>query len=188
MRFLIELRVEREVVAAGMHQRLHFANRDTQLFRQLFGRRNVIALRDRRADRFLEAVHQICALRREPERTALFRQRVQNRLADPPDGVGDEFDVLFGIVLLGRMHQADVALIDQIEEQHVLISISLRVVNDESQVRLDQLLDRTLVVLLRATAELFFTLRSEFGDTRDFLQILIQEIVRLVSFLVAHHA
>ena len=41
---------------------------------------------------------------------------MQDRLTDPPDGVGNELDVLVGIKLLGGLNQADVPFIDQIQE------------------------------------------------------------------------
>jgi len=59
----------------------------------------------------------------------------------------------------------------------VRVAVTLGVVDDESQVRFDQLFERGLVVLLDAPAELFFTLRRQLRDLRDFLEILIQEIV-----------
>jgi hypothetical protein len=109
---------------------------------------------------------------------------VQNALPDPPDRIGDELDVLFRIVLFGGVDQADVPLVDEVEEQDLGVPITLGVGNDETEVCLDQLFERALVVLVDALAQLALPLRGQPGDSRDFLQILTQEVVRLVVCLM----
>ena len=72
MRLVVELRVQREVVAVGLQQRLHFLQCDAKLRRQFVGGRDVLPFRHRRADGLLQAVHQIGALRRKAERASLL--------------------------------------------------------------------------------------------------------------------
>src|SRR5205085_2588631 len=98
------------------------------------------------------------------------------------------FDVLLGIVLFRRVDEADVALVDQIEKEDVGVPVTLGIRDDEAKVRLDELFEGRFIVLLNQAAELTLTLRCEAGNPRDFLEILIQEIVRIVSLFVARHS
>src|SRR5205085_7212697 len=121
-------------------------------------------------------------------RAPLLRECVQDGLADPPHRVGDELDVLLRVVLLRRLDQADVALVDQVEEEDVRVAITFGVGDDEAEVGLDQLFDRGLVVLLHTPTELALALRSETRNLRDLVKVLVEQIVRIVAFFVPGHA
>ncbi len=189
VRGVVELRVERETVAVRLHQQLHFLDGDAQRVGQLLRRGDVVVLDDGRGDGFFQPIHQVGSLRWQPERAALLRKSVQDRLPDPPHGVGDELDVLVGIELLGRVDQADVPLIDEIEEEDVGVAIALRIRDHEAEVGLDQLLQRRLVVLilLDAPPQLPFPLRRQPRDPGNLLQVLIEQVVGVVAILLARH-
>ena len=113
---------------------------------------------------------------------------MQDGLPDPPDRVGDELDVLVGIELFRGVDQSDVPLVDEVEEEHMRVAVLFRVGDDKAEVGLDQLLERGLVVvLLNALTQLALPLRRQPRHLRDFVKILIQEIVRVVSLFVSGH-
>ena len=56
------------------------------------------------------------AVEGDADGAALARERRQDGLADPPDGVRDELDALVRVELPGGGEQADVALADQVDE------------------------------------------------------------------------
>ena len=76
----------------------------------------------------------------------LVGDRSSDGLADPPGRVRRELEALDVVELLDRPHQAEVALLDEVEEEHPPAHVALRDRHDEPQVRLDQLGLRVLAV------------------------------------------
>ena len=101
----------------------------------------------------------------DADRARLIGDRARDRLADPPGGVGRELVAALVLELVHGLHQADVALLDQVEELQPAVRVLLRDRDDQAQVRLDQLALR----LVRA------------------LGGLVQRVERLAQ-LVARHA
>src|SRR5690606_11634156 len=56
------------------------------------------------------------AVERHPDRAPMPRDGRLDRLADPPDRVGNELDAAIRIELPGRRHEAKIALADQVHE------------------------------------------------------------------------
>ena len=83
-----------------------------------------------------------------------------DRLTDPPGRVRGELEALAPVELLDRVDEAEVALLDQVEERHARRLVALGDRDDESQVRLDELAlcvfalaDELLEVTLLGTRE-----------------------------------
>ena len=55
-------------------------------------------------------------VRRHAHEVGVLAQCLENRLADPPDGVRDELRALGGVVSVGRLDQAHVALVEKVLE------------------------------------------------------------------------
>ena len=70
-----------------------------------------------------------------------------DRLADPPRRVGAELVAQGRVELLHRAQQADVALLDQVEERHAAADVALRHADDQAQVGLGQPLFRVPAAL-----------------------------------------
>jgi hypothetical protein len=77
---------------------------------------------------------------RDPDRPGLVGDRPGDRLADPPRGVRRELEALLEVELLDRPDQADVALLDQVQERHPAADVLLRDRDDEAEVGRRQLL------------------------------------------------
>ena len=92
----------------------------------------------------------------------LVGNRARDRLADPPGGVGRELVAAAVLELVDRLHQADVAFLDQVEELQAAVGVFLGDGDDEAQVRLHHFLlrlARLALALLHHVHDL-----AEFGD------------------------
>jgi hypothetical protein len=92
-------------------------------------------------------------MRREPNDPAL-RQRMQDRLPDPPHRVRGQPEAAAAVELLDRADQADVALLDEIEQRRAALRIPACDRDDESEIRLDQTPSRRLVAQTLASDKL----------------------------------
>jgi hypothetical protein len=73
-----------------------------------------------------------------------------DRLADPPRRVGRELVAAAVLELVDRLHQADVAFLNQVEELQAAVGVLLGDRDDEPEVGFDQLLLRLLGLRLAA--------------------------------------
>ena len=90
---------------------------------------------------------------RDADRLRLVRDRALAGLTDPPGRVGRELVALAPVELLRCAVEADDALLDQVEERHVVALVALRDRDDQAQVRVDHLLLRCEVAALDALRE-----------------------------------
>src|SRR5260370_1358050 len=147
---------------------------DIHPFGAFFGGRLATQFLEQRRGAFADAVQRARPVERDAHDAGLLGERLQNRLADPPHGVGDELDP-FGLVeLVGGPDQAEVALVDQIRERHALVLVLLGYGDDEPQVRADELAERFLVALLDALGQRDFFLTGDQRVLADLAQVLIQ--------------
>src|SRR5207342_2298760 len=73
-----------------------------------------------------------------PDRAGRVGDRSADRLADPPGRIGRELEAAPVIELLDRPHEADVALLDEVEDADPARLVAARDRDDEPQVRLDE--------------------------------------------------
>ena len=76
------------------------------------------------------------------DRARLIGDRARDRLPDPPRRVGRELVAAAVFELVDRLHQADVAFLDQVQELQAAVGVFLGDGNDEAQVGLDHFLLR----------------------------------------------
>ena len=70
--------------------------------------------------------------------TGLVGDGARNGLTDPPRGVRGELEALLVVELLDGADQAEVALLDQVQEQHAATDIALGDGDDQAQVSADE--------------------------------------------------
>src|SRR5262245_43009505 len=70
----------------------------------------------------------------------LIGDRARDRLPDPPRGIGRELVAAPVLELIDRLHQPDIAFLDQVEELQAAVDVFLGDRDDEAQVRLNDLL------------------------------------------------
>src|SRR4029078_3601315 len=63
---------------------------------------------------------------------------------NPPGRIGAELESLAVFELLDRSNQADVALLNQVEQRHATADVLLRDADDQSKIRLSQIFASTL--------------------------------------------
>ena len=81
------------------------------------------------------APHLLGDVHRQADRAALVGERARDRLADPPRRVRRELVAQLVVELLDRADQAEVALLDQVEQRHAGLRVVARDRHDEPQVR-----------------------------------------------------
>src|SRR5262249_60986702 len=99
-----------------------------------------------------------------------------DRLADPPGRVGRKLEAHAVVELLDRADQAEVSLLDQVEERDSGARVVARDRHDEAPVRLDQLALRLLVALILAPGELAPLLPGEQRAVSDLADIEPQRV------------
>src|SRR5687767_2901488 len=121
------------------------------------------------------------AIERHANGAALPRQRRQDRLTNPPHGVRDELHALVGIELPSRRQQTDVSFADEIDQGKAAVLIFLGDGDDETEVALDQLLQRVLISVANLAGELNFLVALQQRVGAYLIEVLIQNVAfRLV--------
>ena len=92
-------------------------------------------------------------------------------LPDPPGGVGGELVALAVVELLHRADEAQVALLDEVEEAHAVGVVALGDGDDQAQVGLGQLVLGPDVAPLDALGQRHLLLRGEELDPADLLEV-----------------
>jgi hypothetical protein len=71
---------------------------------------------------------------RQPHCAALFDKGAPNRLTHPPVRVGDEFEPPTGLKLFQCPHEANITLLNKVEEGHLVVEIALSYIDDQAKV------------------------------------------------------
>jgi hypothetical protein len=112
---------------------------------------------------------------RDTDAARLFGQRLEDRLAHPPHGIGDELHSVLGIEFLDRLEQPLVSDRDQFGQVQSVPLVFLHVGNDETQVGGDQSLGSHRVALLGSPREPGFLGRiGDHGKTLNVAQVLVE--------------
>ena len=107
------------------------------------------SLSSRRERGLLQPGQRVARVHREPDGAAGVGDAAGDRLTDPPRGVGGELEALAPVELLDGVHQAEVALLDEVEQRQSGRLVLLGDRHDEAQVRLHE---RALGVVADADA------------------------------------
>src|SRR5499433_2583008 len=125
------------------HYLEHFANlleRHAELLGKLLGRglaADLVEHLARLTYDFADALHHVHG---DADGARLVRNRARDRLPDPPRRVGRELVTAAILEFVDRLHQADIAFLDQVEELQAAVGVFLGDGDDEAQVRLHHLL------------------------------------------------
>ena len=129
---------ERDRVAGDVEHLADLVVRNVHRPGDLFLRR--LALEDllQAMPGLLDPVDRLADMDRQADRAALVGDRAGDRLADPPGGVGAEFEAALVVELVGGLHQADVAFLDQIQEGEAATDVFFGDGDDQAEIGLDQ--------------------------------------------------
>ena len=142
MRILLiaDRRLQADRLLRDLEDLAHLLQRHRQLFGKLFRRRLAADLMQHLTRGAHDLVDRLDHMHGDADRSCLICDRARDRLANPPGRVGRKFVAAAVFELVDRLHQADVAFLDQIEELQATIGVFLRDRDDEAQVRLDHFL------------------------------------------------
>ena len=148
---------------------------------QLDGQLVVVGLLARLLEQLALGAHHLVDLldhvHRDADVAVLVGDGPGDGLPDPPGGVRGELVALAVVELLHRADEAGVALLDEVEQVHVLGVVVLGDGDDQAQVRLDHPVLGPLVARLDALGELDLLVLGEQGDLAGFLEVEAQRVV-----------
>ncbi len=137
--FLADGRVQRHRLLRELEDLPDLVERQLHLGADLVGRRLAPELLDQVAARADELVHRLDHVHRNADRPRLVGDRARDGLTDPPGRVRRELVPALVVELVDRPHEADVALLDEVEELQAAVRVLLSDRHDEPQVGLDEL-------------------------------------------------
>src|SRR5262245_22154726 len=150
--FLADRCLERDRLLRDLHDLADLGDRHVHSLGDLLRVRLAAELLDERPRRARELVDRLDHVDRNADRPRLVRDRARDRLADPPRRIRRELVSAAVLELLDRLHDADVPLLDEVEELQAAVGVLLRDRDDEAQVRNNELV-LGLVGLLLALAD-----------------------------------
>src|SRR6266567_8932787 len=136
--FLADRRLQAHRFLADLDDLPHFLSSNIHLLSNLFGRWFAPKILQQAAADANQAVDRLHHVHGDTNRASLIRARATTGLADPPGSVRAELVALGIVKLLYRSDQADIALLDQIQQAHATADVLFRHTDDETQIRFRQ--------------------------------------------------
>ena len=133
-------RLQADRLLGDLQHLAHLLERHGQLLGQFLGRRLAADLVQHLARGADDLVDRLDHVHRDADGARLVGDRTGDRLPDPPGGVGGELIAAAVLELVHRLHQADVAFLDQIKELQAAVGVFLGDRDHQAQVGLDHLL------------------------------------------------
>ena len=171
-------RLEADGVLHELEQLLDALGREARLVGDLVGGRVAVELLREDAAAAHDAAHLLGDVHGQADRPALLGERPGDRLADPPRRVRRELEAHRVVELLDRADQAEVALLDQVEQRHAGLRVVARDRHHEPEVRLDQLALGRLVALVLAPCELALLGGGQQAAVADLAHVELERILR----------
>src|SRR6266540_2350621 len=145
---LADGRLQADGLLADLEDLAHLLGRELHLAPDLLRRRLAAEVLQELALDADQLVDRLDHVHRDADGARLVGDGPGDRLADPPGRVRRELVALGVVELLDRADEAEVALLDQVEEQHAAAHVALGDRDDQAEVGLDQLLLGELAVAL----------------------------------------
>ena len=126
----------------------YFIFRHFHAHRQLFRRRLAAHFLKHLTGDAIQFVDRLDHVHRNTDRACLIGDRSRYGLSNPPSRVGREFVAAAVLEFIYRLHQSDIAFLNQVEELQAAIGVLFGDGNHEAQIRLDHLFLRTTCLRL----------------------------------------
>ena len=151
------------------------------MYRELFGSRfapQLLLKLPLRPDQFVDGLDHVD---RDADGAGLVRNGAGDRLPYPPGGVGRELVAAPIIEFVHRLHQADIAFLNEIQELQAAVGVALGDGNHQPEVGFDQLFLGEVGVLLAALDDL--QRAAQFGRRRAAILFdLLDPLIALAQF------
>ena len=176
---------ERQRLLGYLENLAHLLQRHAELLGQFFRRRLAADLVQHLARGAHNLVDRLDHVHRNADGARLVRDRARDGLTDPPRRIGRELVAAAILELVDRLHQADIAFLDQVEELQAAVGVFLGDGDDEAEVRLHHFLlrlPRLALALLHAKHDLAEFADLEAGQCCELLDLVAQvlDLVLLV--------
>src|SRR6266571_891321 len=179
--FLADRRLQRHGLLRHLHDLADLVGRDEHPFRDLLRGRLAPELLKESARDADELVDRLDHVDRDADRPRLVRDGAGDGLSDPPRRVRRELVSLAVVELLDRADETDVSFLDQVEEAHAAADVLLRDRDNETKVRLGQVVPRVVAFLdelVGETAQRALLVRVEL---RELVEVLHENVAKLRS-------
>src|SRR5215467_8339812 len=127
-------RFERKRLLGDLQRLAYLFERHLELLGKLLRRRLAAYLVEHLPSRTHDLVDQLNHVNGHTNGARLILKRAADRLPNPPGSVGRELEAASIFELVDRLHQADVAFLDQVEELKAAVDVLLCDCDDEAQV------------------------------------------------------
>src|SRR3990170_4196486 len=135
---LTDRRLQRHGLLRDLYDLAHLVRRDLHPAADLLAGRLAPVLLHQPAADADQLVYRLHHVDGDADGARLVGDGAGDRLADPPGGVGAELVALAVVELLHRADEADVPLLDEVQERHAATDVLLGDADDEAQVGLRQ--------------------------------------------------
>ena len=141
--------MQRDRLAAVLLHLLHLLDRHVELAGQLVRRGLAAQILQHLALNARQLVDDLDHVHGHADGACLIGHGAGDGLTDPPRGIGGELEALLPVELLDGSDEAQVAFLNQVEEEHATTGVALGQRHHESQVRLQQVVLGLLAVVRR---------------------------------------
>ena len=139
--FLVaDRRFEGDRLLGDLHHLADLLQRHGEALGHFLGRRLAALLVEELTAGAHQLVDRLDHMHRDADGARLIGDRPGDRLADPPGGIGGEFVAAAIFELIHRLHQADIAFLDEIQELQPAIGVFLGDRDHEAEIGLDHFL------------------------------------------------
>jgi len=169
--------IDTHVMAVGLGGLLYLSLIDLREFCQLCDRGTALMNLLETVDLLIDLAQGTTLVQRQAHDTALLRDGLQDALANPPYGIGDEFETTSLIKFLSSLYQSDISLIDQVSQRQTLMLILLGYGNDKAEVGSHQTLLCSLALRTALTdglCQFNLFINGHEGLTTDLHKVLIE--------------
>ena len=125
-------------------------------------------------ERLVDLIERSHLVQRQADDAALFGQRLQDRLADPPYGIRNKFEAARFVELLGGLDQSQIPLVDQVRQRQALVLVLFRNGNHEPKVGASQFFEGFLVALFDPLRQIYLFLYGNQILFANLLQVFVQ--------------
>ena len=176
--FLAHRRFQADGVLRQLQQFPHTVRLHVQLNSDLFRGRLPAIFPQQVTRRLFDPVDALHKVHRDADGPPLIRNGAGDGLTDPPRGIGGKFEAALRLKLFRRLHQTEIAFLNEIQKRQASPCIALCHRHHQPQVRFAELPPGILVPGLRGTGKLRFLLCRQKRHPADLLQIGLYRIVQ----------
>ena len=171
---VLERCIDAHLLSVGAQCFLHFGDVRVQNLSEFSDGGSAFILLLKVDDGFGQLALESDLVERHAHDAALFGDCLQDALAYPPNGVGDEFEAACFVKFLCGFDEAEVAFVNEVVEGKSLVLILLGNADDKAEVGAGEAVEGFLVAFVNALSEFHFLIGGDEFLPADFHEIFIK--------------